>query len=397
MRSSPHLLGKLRNSGQGRMGCPGVAGWTLGMRQARAQEITQTSNSHSHPHRYLIATAMQSFSTQHLTSLAASTLTDSPYALACLLIPHLETYLATNTATRFLLLSYPAEHLATVISLQKLIGADAFKVVGILDTSDTTPYASRSTTRSSSPSIGSIEQLLDASTPGISSPPTTQSPLTNTTPTATEPFRPTIRQRRRMSFSRADYVLASSATDAETTHLLATIRKLLINIDAAFYTPEALPRKPALVSKFTGAPVTIAPASPPLSPPYNTSGSSSSPRTPRNLAAINFPYAPPPPPPPPPSERAESPARWLARSRSRERGRQGQGHIAAAATRPLSLKRNGSSPGDGGDARSAYAVSVVGEDEFYDAEERRLMPMYMRQNEIRKGNSRKALKWLGLA
>lgn len=50
-----------------------------------------------------------------------------------------------------------------------------------------------------------------------------------------------------------------------------------------------------------------------------------------------------------------------------------------------------------GDATSAYAMSIVDEGEFYDDEERRLMPMYMRQSEIRKGNSRKALKWLGLA
>jgi hypothetical protein len=40
---------------------------------------------------------------------------------------------------------------------------------------------------------------------------------------------------------------------------------------------------------------------------------------------------------------------------------------------------------------------VVEDGEFYDDEERRLMPMYMRQKDFRKGNSQKALKWLGLA
>ena len=44
-----------------------------------------------------------------------------------------------------------------------------------------------------------------------------------------------------------------------------------------------------------------------------------------------------------------------------------------------------------------YAVSVVEDGEFYDEEEKRLMPLYLRQSEMRKGNSRKALKWLGLA
>lgn len=40
----------------------------------------------------------------------------------------------------------------------------------------------------------------------------------------------------------------------------------------------------------------------------------------------------------------------------------------------------------------------VVEDDFYDDEdERRLMPMYMRTGERRKGSTRKALKFLGLS
>lgn len=366
------------------------------------------------PHRYLIATAMQSSNTRLLTSLAANTLIDSPYALACLLIPHLDTYLAINTATRFLLLSYPPEHLATVISLQKLIGADTFKVLGILNTSDISDPSSStpsSTSSSRSPSIVSIERLIGASTPSLASP---VSPYSNNNNNINIDFvsrRRPIRasRRRRMSFSRADYLLSSSTTQSETGHLLSTIRQLLVDTDPAFYspTPSLTPtptlRKSAYISKFTGGPVTMPPASPPLSPPYW--GSTSTPR--RSLASsVNSPYAlplPPIPPPPLPPPRDGSPSPSMSRSRSRSRGRGQQQHIAGMGAAPgvgssLSLKRAASSVRDGGgDARSAYAVSVVGEDEFYDAEERRLMPMYMRQSELRKGNSRKALKWLGLA
>lgn len=62
--------------------------------------------------------------------------------------------------------------------------------------------------------------------------------------------------------------------------------------------------------------------------------------------------------------------------------------------------RAGTTSSGYGDDDSLYMTGAAGPDEeveAYDAEERRLMPMYMRQNEMRKGNSRKALKWLGLA
>lgn len=98
------------------------------------------------------------------------------------------------------------------------------------------------------------------------------------------------------------------------------------------------------------------------------------------MVAMDFPY--PPPQPPLSAARSESPSRASIKS-GRSVKSMSRRHIASAT------KRGG---GDDGDA-----ISVVDEGDFDEAEERRLMPMYMRQSEMRKGNSRKALKWLGLA
>ncbi|CAN8103981.1 unnamed protein product [Discula destructiva] len=378
--------------------------------------------------RYLIATAMQSSSTQPLTFSPTKALSDSPHALACLLIPHLDTYLATNSATRFLVLSYSAEHLATILCLQKLIGAGMLKVAGIIDTGDTVSslhsyHASPSTISSSTdssraPSIASIERLLD--TPSLETSPTP--PLSiSALAEHQKQSRSNLAHRRRVSFSRADYILVSSATESEIATLISTLWKVLISIDA-FYTPEVnhsltiahpksktaaarAPPPPSLVSKFTFPNGAGGLTSPPISPPYSIDEVN----TPRSLVALHFPYAPPSAPPPAPPRRDESPSRSSVRSgRS---GRSGRYHIAGAAAAAAAAAASSAPPTPttpnsrslkrgkavDGDAETAYAVNAVDDGDFYDSEERRLMPMYMRKNELRKGNSRKALKWLGLA
>lgn len=101
------------------------------------------------------------------------------------------------------------------------------------------------------------------------------------------------------------------------------------------------------------------------------------------MVAMDFPY--PPPMPPLSATRSESPSRASIKSSRSAKSTSRRYHIA-------STTRRGDDGMNGGDA-----VSVVDEGDFDEAEERRLMPMYMRQSEMRKGNSRKALKWLGLA
>ncbi|KAG8160161.1 hypothetical protein KVR01_009697 [Diaporthe batatas] len=361
--------------------------------------------------RYLVANAMQSLAVQAVAHHTQTKPSNDPYFLAGLVVPQLEAYLAANYGTRFLLLEYPAEHLATVLALQRLIGSELFKVAGIIDSEATSPspigvsspISSRNNSYSTVPLSNTDACGLDSfNLPG--------SPFPGKGPD-TQPENP------KYSFSEANYLLTSSATASEISAFTATILKDLTDIDN-FYTPDASnppPGRPgtaaagtalpALMSKFTlqgpnGSPAythtaVLGPAvNLPVSPPYTNDGDAGSGRsTPRvvaasGLAAHNFPF------PPPPAPRSPSPAPSVASSRSR-----GPGGPHGARARSQTRRRLGRMGNEGGpdDAASMYAVSVVEDGEFYDEEEKRLMPLYLRQSEMRKGNSRKALKWLGLA
>ncbi|KAJ0125474.1 hypothetical protein J7T55_006822 [Diaporthe amygdali] len=369
--------------------------------------------------RYLIANAMQSFTTQPLAQQTFSNRFDNPYLLAGLIIPQLETYLATNYGTRFLLLEYPEEHLSTILALQKMVGMDVLKVAGVIDSEATSPCPSGiSSPISSRNNSQSIASFNDADTIGLDSVNLPGSPFLDDRAKTTSAYP------KRYSFSEANYLLTCSATESEISVFISTILKQLINIDV-FYMPEINPPQgrpgtarstkstlagaglPTLMSKFTlqganGSPAythtaVFGPAGNlPVSPPYTNDGDAESGRsTPRAATAPvgvhNFPFPPPPPP------RSPSPAPSGASSRSRGMG----GHISGQGQRQRSLTRRRlgkpANEGGGDDGASMYAVSVVEDGEFYDEEEKRLMPMYMRQSELRKGNSRKALKWLGLA
>ncbi|KAL1865210.1 hypothetical protein Daus18300_007337 [Diaporthe australafricana] len=369
--------------------------------------------------RYLIANAMQSFTAQPLADQTQNSPFDSPYLLAGLIIPHLETYLAANYGTRFLLLEYPAEHLSTVLALQQMVGMDVLKVAGIIDSQATSPSPSGiSSPTSRRQSSQSAVPFSNAEANGLDSINLPGSPFPD------ERTKTSSAISRRYSFSEANYLLTCSATESEISVFISTILKHLIDIDP-FYTPEISPLagRPGtarstkgtatgpglspLMSKFTlqganGSPAythtaVFGPAGNlPLSPPYTNDGDSVSGRsTPRVATAPstvhNFPF------PPPPAPRSPSPSPSATSSRSRGAA----GHIAGhgARSRSLTRRRLGKMANEGGgdDGASMYAVSVVEDGEFYDEEEKRLMPMYMRQSELRKGNSRKALKWLGLA
>lgn len=364
---------------------------------------------------------MQSLAAQPLAHQAQNYRFDDHYLLAGLIVPHLGMYLAANYGTRFLLLDYPAEHLATVLALQKLVGTAVFKVAGIIDTEATSPSPSGiSSPISSRHSSHSAAPYGNADTNGLDSFNLPGSPFPD------ERTKTSLAHQKKCSFSEANYLLTSSATESEISVFIATILKDLTDIDR-FYLPEisvtppgrsgtdkstksaaaAGAGLPTLMSKFTlqgpnGSPaythtaVFGPPANLPVSPPYtNDRDSGSEKSTPRVVmapgaaaAAYNFPF------PPPPAPRSPSPAPSAASSRSR-----GPGAGPGARARSLTRRRLGKLGNEGGpdDGASMYAVSVVEDGEFYDEEEKRLMPLYMRQSELRKGNSRKALKWLGLA
>lgn len=332
---------------------------------------------------------MQSFTRDPLTDSSDNNPFDNPLILATLIIPHLETYLAAHPSVRFLLLEYPPEHLATVVALQSLMGMDLLKIAGIMDTDGPGSDAC-------SP--------LDIEHGSQNATPVTSKTLKNTP--VTPPSFPS-QQTNRLPFSKANYLLTCSATDSEIGTFISTIWKTLIDM-SPFYIPDYNPSSngagtrpgtsrstkntiasaaellppppplPPLVSKYASAYNARAkrPESPPVSP---NDGDDSGPTTPR---AHNSTLSPPS------ASRSGSPARSLKSMRS------GVARSLGRSTAARSINGNGSVRSH---ATSSYTVSVVGDGEFYDDEERRLMPMFAGPTEVRKGNSRKALKWLGLA
>ncbi|KAI0016638.1 hypothetical protein F4780DRAFT_797650 [Xylariomycetidae sp. FL0641] len=204
--------------------------------------------------RYLVANAMQAFTAQPLAAQTRDSPFASPTLLAALLVPHLEAYAAAHAGrTRFLLLEYPPEHLATVLALQRLVGVDLLKVAGIVDPDAREPKAypgfvprRRSSPSSSSSSSSSRASSVSSSGGGGG----------NGTATLLARQRSGLRRRRRRAsrspaadppgvppaFARANFLLTSTATEDEIATLIATIWRVLIEI-SPFYVPDgAAPR-----------------------------------------------------------------------------------------------------------------------------------------------------------
>ncbi|KAG7285175.1 hypothetical protein NEMBOFW57_009796 [Staphylotrichum longicolle] len=245
--------------------------------------------------RFLIANAMQAFTAQPLTKQTQSNPFVDRALLAALIIPHLETYLATHPDVRFLLIEYPSEHLPTVIALQTLIGTEMMKVVGIIN-SDASPPAQSLTV-----------------------------PETERRPS--EGFRSLNRRGSRLSgtfvgpcsFSKANFLLASSASGFETAAFVAAIRESLISI-SDFYIPDR------------------------------------------------------------PLYRHPNPQHPSRKARKKT--------VVAAGGAAVSSERVDDEDDEEEDDD---------DDDVPDAEERRLMPLYLRRREdVERGRSSKALRWLGL-
>ncbi|KAE9372141.1 hypothetical protein N431DRAFT_375098 [Stipitochalara longipes BDJ] len=205
---------------------------------------------------YLIAQVMHMTSSCGCSS-TTSNLSDSK-VLAALLIPQIEAFLASNFSTRFLILHYPLIHLETIFELRKLLGADLFKVAGIVDSlASDPPSMSRPRT-----------------------PPSSNNPLSNDTVAARNKIRLDSSSRSRLTpltslkqqtsftggypkiepkvslFSKANFVLLSTATDAEITAFLSGIWKALMQ-KSPFYTPERDPElKPAMPERPSPPPPT---------------------------------------------------------------------------------------------------------------------------------------------
>ncbi|KAI0850192.1 hypothetical protein F5Y00DRAFT_268644 [Daldinia vernicosa] len=401
--------------------------------------------------RFLIASAMQAFTAQPLANQTQDNPFSNPLLLATLIIPHLETYMAAHSATRFLLLEYPPEHLATVLALQRLVGVDLLKVAGILYSEDASPQ----------PYPGFKVQPRTAAHKRTDSRPTfLRSSTTRSGATLLAP--PRSKHRETPSFAKANFLLTSSANESEIATLISTIWKILIDI-SAFYIPEGMASRASMHveldarreshsgshSRSQGKPlinisqqpasltnasaimgfrrqcvgeddtpaeynsgIVYADTSPPPPPPKHrsspstpTSSLSSAGPTPQSTLQAPLPQPPPPPPPPPSSTKSPQPkpvkstkgsvssirTTWTTRSqRNKLRSILGRGEpdsnggVHEDKDNDKDEIREWESCWDDEDARLA-------------AEARKYMPLYGRRGGPRKGSSRKALKWLGLA
>ncbi|KAI1461137.1 hypothetical protein F4805DRAFT_465207 [Annulohypoxylon moriforme] len=354
--------------------------------------------------RFLIASAMQAFTSQPLANQTQDNPFTNPLLLATLIIPHLETYMAAHSATRFLLLEYPPEHLSTVLSLQRLVGSDLLRVAGILYSEDVEPKLNSGvkipTRRNTHLRINSKSKMSAIST--------------RTGATLHTPIE--MKQTESPSFSKANWLLPSSASESEIATLISTIWQILIDI-STFYIPDGVaPRASTQIDgelrrgsrrESQGKPL----AQTPLINPAQESAPLS------NAAAIMGFHkqetkasteheAPPPLPPPKHKHRVVESARevplksskgsiseTIKSSRTMKSMRSQRNKLRHMLGREADLD-NASIRAD---TTSVYQDYWDEEDDYFAAEERKYMPLYGRQNGPRKGNSRKALKWLGLA
>ncbi|KAK8086313.1 hypothetical protein PG994_001287 [Apiospora phragmitis] len=327
--------------------------------------------------RYLVANAMQSFTSQPLTNQTENNPFGNPLRLATLLVPHLENYITAHPQTRFLVLEYTPGHLSTVLCLQRLIGVDLFKIAAILspDPPKTQRGNSKSGPPSSSKTFGSGGSVMSrtssiksivASSPN----PGSQSPVAD-------------------SFSKANFVLTSQVSETEIALFVSTVLTVLMS-KSSFYVPEKPP--PVLTHKESKTSLVERPRSPPMpSPDYVSLISRMSAQT-QNLLGTDSPVLPP-----------LSSAFDTQSKLQSPRGIPDEFRPMSSAKSIRSIKSR----------RSAMVQKLLGhsvqpsvdsrfeawddDDAAFWAEERKYMPFFLDPSARKKTSSRKALKWLGLA
>ncbi|KAI0907005.1 hypothetical protein F4823DRAFT_44667 [Ustulina deusta] len=391
----------------------GFLGAISGSLEKLGREANGASRSGRLDLRYLIANAMQAFTSQPLANQTQDNPFSNPLLLATLIIPHLETYIAAHSATRFLLLEYPAEYLSTVLSLQHLIGVDLLKVAGIIDAETSDPTSYRAYRKQSSHTLTS-SPTSSASTGGNA----TLLSLKASTPKLEGPERMCTPQ---PSFSKANFILTSTAGESEIATFISTIWRILIDI-SDFYIPESitvanwksnsnnrlLSSSSLIHSKEQDAPLFRAAVILGFaqSPEDEQQQQQAHQRSARPNYVSNGTYADLPTP----TQRPVTPIK-SSKASITEALRSGSatctprtpriarnphnklqrilGHEAAAFTAVRDAETE--------DAAHYHDLEGEEEDSGLWAEERKYMPLWSHQNSPRKSNSRKALKWLGLA
>ena len=364
---------------------------------------------------------MQAFTAQRLAAQA-----DNPFAnvyvLASLLVPHLETYLAAHAEVRFLVLEYAPQHLAAVLALQRLVGVDLLKVAQLVDAGAGEPL---SFTHVQGASVSGLSPLLSPLPGSRSNPGSVSGALSPASMAPATPRSPAFSATEAPSLTRANFLLTSSATETEVSAFVAAVRRVLVAVSPAYAEEEPERKSSNGSSKSTKR--KPSPLAGPFSP-FPKMGLQSPPRTPLSMAPsprvpdMQMQTQPPMPahtqmptetetqtqtetqlpalqlPIQLPAERPDTPVSVVNRPLSArppsiaETIKSIPSMLGRPATR---ARRLDAAP------RPQTTMSVVylddEDDSDDDGEVRRLMPLYLRRLPTRKGNSRKALKFLGLA
>ncbi len=376
-----------------------------------------------------------------------------PRLLATLAIPFLETYMAVHSETRLLLLECPPEHLATALALQELVGHGLMKTAGIIlaandDDNNNNNNNAQANNKNSSGFPGPRYPGGDAQTEMHTTPLSPRGWNPSRRPSSSPPSSP---------LSRADFVLASPATELETATFVAAVWGVLVD-RSPFYIPDGAPsgappppsaaarrsssggeghahgpprrrRDRSLVAQ---SPLVGAPPKCPLLDSAAAAMGFQTPRPPLPLRRRRSREVAGPPGTPFRHKSVISSSSSVAGSISGGGGGGGGGGKTARMVRSQkaklrsilgreldededededksSLRRDAASffmPSDDDDSKGDIYYDDDDDDDDDDdnvgggrfaADERRYIPLFVKRHEARKSNSRKALKFLGLS
>jgi hypothetical protein len=349
----------------------------------------------------LIASAMQSYTSQPLASQTKTNPFADPFLLAHLLVTEMKHVLTASSGARYIILDFTAQHLPIVFAMQSIMGPDTFKIASIVTDEKLVQEHKKRRTRNrayqlaDAPELGSIPSMSPSPTP------------------------PT-------SFAKVDFLIGSSSGEAEEAIFINAIWKHLIQRDG-FYAPNPddtpgfddaclLPLPSSSSSPRNvrfHVPFVHDPDSPPESPPGRTDHQQVVPSSPR--------YTVFPPTPQHQATRPVSPDPTIAsRGSSRSKnnrsfsiGRPGRmgGVVGNGMKRSLSKLFSRKTPARGPVLPPAGFVELgsenyvgfeaqqeVEDEDQMDAEERRLVPLFDRRRvQHEGGGSAKALRMLGIS
>jgi hypothetical protein len=316
---------------------------------------------------------MQTFSALPSVSRGTANPLTSSTLLATLIVPHIETYLATNPSVRLLVLIYPSFHLPTVVALRKLLGQDVLRIAGILDALSSDPRP-RTPSISNGPVIPKPHKVHGHRRQG------------SRKSEGSQVSQKSLQHGKKseLSFSKANYLLPSTATDYEIFAFLSGILKPLVE-RCSYYAPEP-EVEPIVVEKIVERIVDRKPVPPPK-PTINTNSPRHGRESKFSRLAGNL------------SEKRYAPS--IASTVQTMTTVRSSGTRRTTRTTATEKVRR-----DDRDLERAWEDFYIGEvDSEDDAYDRmvmgragaRIVPEVMKHMHGKKRSSKKALKWLGLA